>query len=161
MKKLILLVVITNLILGCSNTKNNELSNFEKIHLNSSEAMYSQNENYILAKGYENTNDRLYIEHVIKAAEEGDPIAQNELANNYAFGEKVEHNSELFVLWAERSALQGYTIAQLNLGTAYYLGVNGLNKDNIQAKKWLSMAAQNGDETAKQYLSEIETVDIP
>lgn len=157
MKNIILLLLTGNLMLGCSNTKNNEQVHFDNPNIHSNEKFDSVNQNYILAKQYENNNNKLYIEFLIKASTEGDPIAQNELANNYAFGEKVPESSELFLVWVEKSALQGYTLAQLNLGTAYYLGVNGLTQDNIQAKKWLSMAAKNGDETAKQYLSEMET----
>jgi len=155
MKNLILILLTANLILGCSNTKKHDQINFDRASVDSNEIFESKNKNYIIAKQFENNDSKLYTEYLLKASTEGDPIAQNELANNYAFGNKVEENSELFRVWAEKSALQGYTLAQLNLGTAYYLGVNGLKQDNMQAKKWLEMAAKNGDDTAKKYLEEI------
>lgn len=102
-------------------------------------------------------NNSLYLEYLIKAAKAGDPIAQDSLAGEYAFGEILEKNDEKFFYWTEKSALSGYINAQVNLGMAYYSGSNGLKKDKDKAKKWFSLAADKGDEIAIMYFNKIRS----
>jgi len=150
------LVLMVLLICSCSNTKNvmNNIKNNQEDKYNIE--INVLNENYKIAISYKDSNPKLYIQYLTEAAQEGDPIAQDELAGEYAFGERLEKNPNLYLYWEEKSALQNYSLAQLNLGLSYLLGTNGLKKDNLNAKKWLNNAALNGEEAAQEYLKRFE-----
>ncbi|HZM01622.1 MAG TPA: trypsin-like peptidase domain-containing protein [Candidatus Saccharimonadales bacterium] len=76
-----------------------------------------------------------------KAAEQGDPDAQETLAecfdNAHEYAESVK--------WHRRAADQGKMLAQCNLGGCYLNG-EGVTKNDIEAYKWFSIAAAQGDE---------------
>ena len=57
-----------------------------------------------------------------KSAEQGDPVAQKNLASMYHLGQGVQQDDEKAFDWLQKSALQRYGLAQLNLGYAYRLG---------------------------------------
>ncbi len=59
----------------------------------------------------------------------------------------VHANDNLEAL--KKAAEQGHASAQLNLGNRYDLG-EGVPEDDIQAYAWLSIAAAQGDELAKE-----------
>lgn len=114
-------------------------------------------QDYVIAREYKKeSNNKLYLEYLIKAANAGDPIAQDDLGGEYAFGEILEKNDEKFLYWTAKSASSGYLNAQINLGMAHYSGSNGLKKDNDEAKKWFTLAAAKGDEISIMYLNKIE-----
>ncbi|ENV4121751.1 sel1 repeat family protein, partial [Escherichia coli] len=46
------------------------------------------------------------------------------------------------------AATAGDTAAQSELGTNYFDGVNGFDKDVVEAKKWIDLAAEKGDKVA-------------
>lgn len=60
------------------------------------------------------------------------------------------------VKWFRKSAEQGYTDAQYNLGYLYQQGAKGIPKDLEQAKSWYGKAAEQGDTDAKKRLQELE-----
>lgn len=144
------------LVSGCSNgTSTNKIPDSEKIE-SSEKNSYQKSKKYSEASDNEN-----YLKSLEASAESGDVIAQNELAGLYAFGEGVPKSGEKFIYWSELAASKGYSLAQLNLGTAYFFGTNGVTQDLVKAEKWLTLAASNNEEIAKNYLQQIKNNQIP
>lgn len=122
----------------------------------------TEQDSYQKAKNYsEAGNKENYVKFLKISAESGNVIAQNELAGLYAFGDGVPKNGEKFIYWSELAASKGDTLAQLNLGVAYLYGTNGLTQDLAAAEKWLTLAASDNDEIAKNYLQKIKNNEIP
>ena len=81
-----------------------------------------------------------------KAAEQGDPFAQNNLGMMYNRGKGVRKNFHLAEQWLLKAAEKGDAIAQINLGTLYSQGDGLLEKPNYKkAVKWYRKAAEQGD----------------
>ncbi|WP_332604547.1 tetratricopeptide repeat protein [Acinetobacter sp. ESBL14] len=144
------------IVSGCGKaTSPNTLSDSEKI-------VSMEQDSYPKVEKYSETSDKEnYLKLLETSAESGDVIAQNELAGLYAFGEGVPKNGEKFIYWSELAASKGYSLAQLNLGTAYFLGTNGVTQDLVKAEKWLTLAASNNEEIAKNNLQKIKNKEVP
>ena len=156
MKNLIL-VLISVLLLSCS-------KDLPKNQINTREDIANKGEldDYGQAKKYlESNNIAEYLKYLEISAESGNKIAQNELAGLYAFGEYVPKDGSKFVYWSELAANQNYSLAQLNLGVAYFSGNNGVDQDIQKAEKWLKLAADNNEDIAKEYLKKIDNKEIP
>jgi TPR repeat protein len=63
------------------------------------------------------------------------------------------------VEWYRKAAEQGAAEAQRNLGWCYSNGF-GVAKNYMESYKWLSFASEQGNEQAKQQLSEIDRHDL-
>ena len=85
------------------------------------------------------------------AAEQGDPVAQHNLATAYRLGAGVERDDGEAVNWYRRAALQGETSAQRGLGLHYLRG-EGVLQDFVRAHLWLGRAAAAGDTEAVKAL---------
>lgn len=82
-----------------------------------------------------------------KAAVQGDPEAQFNLANAYRAGTGVKADYRTaFLLWTNAAAA-GVPAAQTRLGLAYARG-EGAALDNIEATKWFLVAQSAGDVAA-------------
>ena len=81
------------------------------------------------------------IEHLRKAAEQGNAKAQFDLAVCYAGGDGVVQDKSEVAKWLRKSAEQGYAEAQCCLGHLYANGV-GVDKDKTEAVKWIRKAAE-------------------
>lgn len=150
MKKLHVYLIGLLVLTGCNaGTSKNNLNESEKNEFSESNLKIN------------NDDKAEYIQKLMISAEDGDVIAQNELAGLYAFGEGVQKNGQMFEYWSELAASNGSSLAQLNLGAAYYAGTNGVNQDISKAKKWLTLAADNGEDIAKDYLHKINNKEIP
>jgi len=79
-----------------------------------------------------------------KAAEQGDPKAQNNLGVCYHNGEGVLKDPVEGVKWFRKSADQGDVLAQLNLGICY-VGGFGVLKDSIEAYAYYYLAGITGE----------------
>lgn len=93
---------------------------------------------YLLPKESENLDEifRKSFADVESLAENGDIIAQNELADLYTLGYGCERNDSEGLRWLESSAEGGYWRSMAKLGDAYY------DKDNYaEAFKWYEKAA--------------------
>ncbi len=75
-----------------------------------------------------------------KAAEQGDPRAQFNLALSYEKGQGIEKSETEAVKWYRKSADQGDALAQLNLGICYSIG-RGIRQSYTEALKWLHKSA--------------------
>jgi hypothetical protein len=76
---------------------------------------------------------------LIKAADEGDANAQNDLAILFLENDKPQNA----IYWLELAAKQDFADAMHLLGTCYLKG-NGLAKDNNLAIMWIAKAASLG-----------------
>lgn len=83
-----------------------------------------------------------------KAADQGDPEAQNGLGVIYSLGREIEKSKEEAVRWYHSAAKQGYAQAMFNLGAAYYNG-DGVPSDLDMAYAWFLLPQQAGNPEAK------------
>ena len=79
----------------------------------------------------------------IKAAEQGDKVAQTMLGLMYGVGQGVAQDYVQAVRWYRLAAAQGEATAQFNLGLMYSKG-QGVVQDSAQAVRWLTLAAGQG-----------------
>jgi TPR repeat protein len=86
-----------------------------------------------------------------KSADQGDPIAQYNLANFYQSGEGIGKDDAQAAFWYRKSADQGFAAAQYQLGLAYEAG-RGVAKDAAEAARWCWKAADQGDHNAENEL---------
>jgi TPR repeat protein len=86
-----------------------------------------------------------------KEAKDGDAQAEYNLALMYYQGDGVKRDIEKSAELLESSAQKGYKKAIDNVGRIY---MQLLKFD--KAKKWLTINAKNGDESAKELLKSIE-----
>ena len=82
-----------------------------------------------------------------KAAEQGDELAQYNLALMYDNGKGVAQDYKEAMKWYTKAAEQGHTDAQYNLGVMYYKG-EGVVQDYKSAHMWFNIAAANGGSKA-------------
>ncbi len=85
------------------------------------------------------------VEWYRKAAEQGLPVAQNDLGALYAEGRGVSDEKKALE-WFRKAAEQEYAPAQSNLGWMYGRG-RGVQRNRDEAVKWLRKAAANGHDT--------------
>ena len=96
-----------------------------------------------------------------KVAKEESPESLFELGLNYLKGNDTldidmdKMYKEKGIALIRRSAEQGYTEAQYNLGRCYYNG-EGVSQDYTQAVYWWRKAAEQGHRMAINSLSNIE-----
>ena len=94
----------------------------------------------------------LGLEATLKAAEQGDARTQYRLGREYEVGGRgVPKDAAEAVKWYFKAAEQGYARAQYGLGFMYANG-NGVPHNYVEAYAWMSVAATNGNEDAKEFL---------
>ena len=91
----------------------------------------------------------------LQAAERGDSLGQNNLADMYLRGEGVAQSDALALAWFEKAAAQGNTSARIKLGYLYASGREG-RQDAEAAYAWILSALLAGDERGKDYLAPLE-----
>ena len=100
--------------------------------------------------------DQKPIEEVKAKAEAGDAESQVELGRRYDKGAGVVKDHAEAAKWYRKAAEQNYVDAQYNLGLCYYLADAG-TEDWAEVYKWLSLAARQGHESAKNYITFLES----
>ena len=80
---------------------------------------------------------------VLKAANQGLPLAQSDLGFMYQQGQYVQQDQKQALYWYEKAAEQGYPLAQFNVGS-YYLSGLASKKDRKKAIYWYEQAAEAG-----------------
>jgi len=88
-----------------------------------------------------------------KAANAGDPGAQQQIGYFYQNGIGVDRDPERAAKWFERAVAGGLTSAKVNLGVAYLWGL-GVRKDPEFAVQLFREAANKGNGTAACYLGD-------
>ncbi len=92
----------------------------------------------------------------LKAAEQGDRLAQMEVAKAYNYGlYGVAKDETQAFKWYEKAALQGDIKAQKELAHAYTFGRFGVEKNEAEAVRWHEKAASLGDIEAQKELARI------
>lgn len=89
-----------------------------------------------------------------KAANHGNPTAQQVLGDAYFHGKGVDKDLAKAAYWYRKAAEQGYAIAQLELGCVYYSG-KGVEKDHTKAAYWFRKAAEQGHAIAQYNLGSL------
>src|SRR5216683_5533443 len=89
----------------------------------------------------------------LKAAEQGEVLAQTNLARMYDRGEGVREDQTEAVKWYRKAAELGDSSAQYNLGVMIGTGA-GAQRDIVEGYAWVSIAAAAGDADAKQLLTD-------
>ena len=88
-----------------------------------------------------------------KAAGLGSAIGQYNLGVHYLHGDGVSQNKAHARYLFEKAAAQDFPDAQFWLGTMYYNGSGGLDRDLTKAKELVQKAADQGFEEAKEMLA--------
>jgi TPR repeat protein len=81
--------------------------------------------------------------HWLPAAEQGDHLAQFELAARYEKGEGVEENAQEAVRLYAKAARMGHTEALCALGRCHESGI-GVDVDEEEAVRWYAAAVEQG-----------------
>lgn len=89
-----------------------------------------------------------------KAAKQGYPKAQHNLALLYEDGRGVKQNYAEAAKWYAKAAKAGFSEAQNNLAVLYIMG-NGVKQDRAQAEKLLTAAVGQGNENARRNLQKL------
>ena len=97
-----------------------------------------------------------------KAADQGDPGAQNQLGYMYVWGLGVERDNEKAFRWFARAAGDGSQQAKLNMAVMYLKGM-GVTRDTALGRSLLTDLAGKRNGRAEDYLGQIylEGVDVP
>ncbi len=116
----------------------------------------------VYERGYLHTQQSYYkaAKWYRKAAEQGDSVAQCNLAKVFWFGLGVAQSYLLALQWLRRAAEQGNEDAQYYLGRAYWHG-QGVPQSDAIAVQWFGRAASQGHAQAVQALREITTAVSP
>ena len=109
----------------------------------------------LLAIAYQNgtavpLNEEVAAHWLRKAADQGFPPAQNMLGNAYDLGIGVTQDRVQSLNWYKQAARRGYPAAQFNVGNYYER--DSEVKDLGLAYAWWTLAAENGDATARDGL---------
>jgi len=88
-----------------------------------------------------------------RPAQQGDPLAQNNLGYLYEHGLGVVRSDADALAWYARAAESGLPVAQFNLATMYLRG-KGIPPDAKAAVKWFSAAAASGHAGAEYMTGE-------
>lgn len=91
----------------------------------------------------------------LRLAEEGNPSAQGILARMYVNGWGTETNDSSAYLWATRGAKSNDPVSQVVLGSIYWNGLAGREKDLVKAIDWIQRASQGGNDRAFCSLPEL------
>ena len=94
------------------------------------------------------------IRDSMKAAEQGDAVALNNLGCMYLVGDGVEESDEKAFKLFHKSAEIGNDSSQYNVGLMMHEGVGSMtNKE--EAVKWIRLAAEQGHAEAQTMLNNI------
>ena len=99
-------------------------------------------------------NEKLAAYWYEKAANAGDPGAQNQIGYLYEVGIGVHKDPARAVYWYQRAVAGGYTHAKVNLGVAYLWG-SGVRKDTELAMHLFEEAVQKGNGLGACYLGDM------
>lgn len=89
-----------------------------------------------------------------KKARAGDAMAQNIMGLAYKCGMGVKQDHAASIQWFRRAAEQGHTQAQVRLAQLFAKGLGEVARDQVQAYKWMSLAAASGEPTAAKVIAD-------
>lgn len=112
---------------------------------------YNTGMRYLIGKGAKQDYAKA-IDYFEKAAETGNPYAENELGYLYASGKGVQQDYAEAIKWYEKASNHGLASAQYNLGLMYQNGI-GTPVDKAMAHKLFQEAASRGFDPAHRALT--------
>ncbi len=83
-----------------------------------------------------------------------DPRAAYDLGLRHFRGDGVKQDSHLAIRWMREAGERGVLPAQAALGRFYLAGLQEMGPDPAEAERWLSMAADRGDQESAKLLPE-------
>ena len=98
-------------------------------------------------------NNELAIYWYSLAGENGHPLVQLWLGNNYCIGIRTAPDAEKAVYWYAKAAANNVVLAQYHLGICYYTGW-GVERDEKCAFSWIKKAAAQNFLDAELFVSE-------
>lgn len=98
-------------------------------------------------------NNELAIYWYSLAGENGHPLVQLWLGNNYCIGIRTDPDAEKAVYWYAKAAANNVVLAQYHLGMCYHTGW-GVARDEERAFLWIKKAADQGFLDAELFVSE-------
>lgn len=143
-RKLLLCLGLSFLFAGCST---------DKFYGDNASSIYTDNSpksigvRYLLGRGVPQDNKKAFY-YFSQAANNGDVLAQNEIAYMYAAGKGTRRNNEKALMWYKKAANHGLASAQYNLGLMYLHGL-GTAPNKVVAMEWFQKSAALGFEPAK------------
>jgi TPR repeat protein len=150
LRKILLLVGISVLLAGCASTQYRGGDSYVYSH----DDTKSLGVRYLLGRGVQQDDKKAFY-YFRKAANEGDPFAQNELAYLYAAGKGTSQDYIKSLTWYKKAADQGLSSAQYNLGLMYGRGL-GTPRNQKEARIWLQKSAAQGFEPARIALRQMD-----
>lgn len=108
---------------------------------------------YLLGRGVKQDDERAFY-YFNKAAADGNPFAQNEVAYLYAAGKGTPRDYTKAFAWYKEAAENGLVSAQYNLGLFYLYGL-GTKANKSLAKQWIKKAATRGFAPARLTLAKL------
>jgi TPR repeat protein len=97
-----------------------------------------------LGLAYRDKNPDAATEWFRKAADQGDPVAQNSLGVLYHSGSGVPKDFEQAFSWYMKAATQKYGPGVFNVAISYYNG-EGVPEDSVTAYAWMLLAQELGE----------------
>lgn len=97
-------------------------------------------------------NNELAIYWYSLAGENGHPLVQLWLGNNYCIGIRTKPDAEKAVYWYTKAAANNVVLAQYHLGICYHTGW-GVARDEERAFSWIKKAADQGFLDAELFVS--------
>lgn len=144
-KNTIFFILLTSMLAGCATT---HYPSDMKVKPTDSNADIGVR--YLLGRGVAQNNDQAFY-YFLKAANEGDPFAQNEVAYLYAAGKGTSQNFNKAFVYYQKAANQNLASAQFNLGLFYLHGL-GTAENKTQGLEWIKKSAAHGFGPAKEML---------
>ena len=83
-----------------------------------------------------------------------DPRAAYDLGLRFFRGDGVKQDSHLALQWMRQAGERGVLPAQAALGRFYLAGLQEMGADPAEAERWLSIAADRGDQESAKLLPE-------
>lgn len=150
-KKMVLLIGLCVLFTGCSTGRYNGYDLFS----GQSYSTTDMGVRYLLGRGVPKDDSKAFY-YFDKAANEGDPFAQNEVAYLYAAGKGTPRNYGKAFINYQKAAEHGLASAQYNLGLLYLHGL-GTAPNKELAIKWFEKSANYGFEPARVALAKYKS----
>jgi TPR repeat protein len=144
--KLFLLIGLSMLFAGCSTGKYYDP---HSVALSDNSAK-NMGVRYLLGRGVQQDDKKAFY-YFTKAANQGDALAQNELAYMYAVGKGTQRNEVKALKRYQQAAEQGLVSAQFNLGLMYLHGMGTVANKAI-GMEWIKKSADHGFVPAREYM---------
>lgn len=141
-KKLVLLVGLSMLFVGCSTGRYDNAAYGTKPLTKTQLGV-----RYLLGRGVKQNDEKAFY-YFSQAADEDDAFAQNEVAYLYATGKGTPKNEVKAFEYYQKAAEHGLASAEYNLGLLYLHGI-GTQQNKAQALQWIGKSAARGFEPAK------------